>query len=208
VSIVVNPLAYRAIGPFERWLAGMPRLAAMLDREPSTVADLKSSATPHAADAAHRAVVIGYGPTGRAVVRLLRGNGISPTIVDLNVDVVRALRDEDLDAIYGDATRPDTLDAAGIGKARSLILGSAGMANSAEVIRMARAANPDIRVLARTSYLRDVPLLHQAGADRVYSGEGEVALAFVEEILAGLGATPEQIDRERDRARGELSGAA
>ena len=43
-----------------------------------------------------------------------------------------------------------------------------------------------------------------AGADSVYAGEGEVALAFIEDILARLGATPEQIDRERERAHKEL----
>jgi CPA2 family monovalent cation:H+ antiporter-2 len=46
----------------------------------------------------------------------------------------------------------------------------------------------------------------QAGANSVYSGEGEVALAFIEDILDGLGATPEQIDRERARAHDELTG--
>ena len=46
---------------------------------------------------------------------------------------------EGVDAIYGDATRPDTLAAAGVAAAGSLILTSAGMANSAEVIRAARS---------------------------------------------------------------------
>jgi CPA2 family monovalent cation:H+ antiporter-2 len=42
----------------------------------------------------------------------------------------------------------------------------------------------------------------------VYTGEGEVALAFIEDILDRLGATPEQIDRERARAHQELFGKA
>jgi CPA2 family monovalent cation:H+ antiporter-2 len=46
--------------------------------------------------------------------------------------------------------------------------------------------------------------LRQAGADLVFSGEGEVALAFTEAILEHLGATPEQIERERERVHGEL----
>ena len=54
---------------------------------------------------------IGYGPTGRTVVRLLRENGIEPTVVELNIDTVRALREEGVDAVYGDATRPETLEA-------------------------------------------------------------------------------------------------
>ena len=39
----------------------------------------------------------------------------------------------------------------------------------------------------------------------VYAGEGEVGIAFVEDLLGSLGATPEQIDRERARAREELA---
>lgn len=44
------------------------------------------------------------------------------------------------------------------------------------------------------------------GADRVFTGEGEVALAMTEYMLTGLGATPEQIDRERQRVRADLFG--
>jgi len=135
---------------------------------------------------------------------MLRDNGVAPTVIELNLNAVRSMRDEGIDAVYGDATRVEALEAAGVATAASLILGSAGMANSAEVIRTARGLNPNVRVLARASYLRDVPVLKAAGATSVYSGEGEVALAFIEDILDDLGATPEQIDRERARAHSEL----
>jgi CPA2 family monovalent cation:H+ antiporter-2 len=205
-SIILNPLAYRTIRPIERWLRKRPRLWALVNRESVIPSDMKIPGPPRSGDPAHRAVVIGFGPTGRTVVRLLRDNGIAPTVIELNMDAVRALRQDGIDAIYGDATRPETIVAAGIGKAGSLILGSAGMANSADVIRTARTINPHVKVLARALYLRDVPSLKEAGANSVYSGEGEVALAFIEDILYGLGATAEQIDRERARAHDELSG--
>lgn len=117
---------------------------------------------------------------------------------------MRNLQAQGLDAVYGDTTRPETLEAARIGEAANLILTSAGMNHSAETIRAARALNPRIRVLARSGYLRGVEPLTATGADAVYSGEGEVTLAFVEDILEVLGATPEQIDRERDRAHRDL----
>ena len=132
--------------------------------------------------------------------------GIEPTVIEINIETVRELREHGADAVYGDATRPETLIEAGIETADNLILTSAGMANSEEVIRAARDANPRVRVLARASYLRDLPSLRRAGADTVFTGEGEVALAFVEEMLERLGATAEQIDRERDRAHNELFG--
>ena len=196
VSIVLNPVLYRAITPVERWLARR-RTVTPPASPPAVVRD-----------AQHRAVVVGYGPTGRTVVRLLRESAITPTVIDLNVESVRALREEGIDAVYGDATRAEILTVAGAASAVSLILTSAGMEHSAEVIRAAREVNPTLRVLARVGYLRDLPDLKRAGADTVYSGEGEVALAFVEDILGDLGATPEQIDRERARAHEELFGTA
>jgi CPA2 family monovalent cation:H+ antiporter-2 len=66
--------------------------------------------------------------------------------------------------------------------------------------------NPRIQVLARTTHLRDLSALRAAGADEAFAGEGEVALALTEAVLQQLGATPEQIDRERDRVHRELVG--
>jgi CPA2 family monovalent cation:H+ antiporter-2 len=65
-----------------------------------------------------------------------------------------------------------------------------------------------VQVLARATYLRDRHALEAAGADGVFTGEGEVALALTEAILARLGASADQIDRERARARRDLFGEA
>lgn len=78
------------------------------------------------------------------------------------------------------------------------------MGNSQEVIRLVRELNPEIHVLARTTYLRDLDVLRRAGADSVFSGEGEIALALTEAILHRLGATADQVDRERERVHSEL----
>jgi CPA2 family monovalent cation:H+ antiporter-2 len=145
--------------------------------------------------------VVGYGPVGQTVTRLLRDNEIEPTVIDLNRETVHTLRAAGVSAVYGDASHRETLQSAGIEQAGSLILSPAGMHASAEVIRLALELNPAIRILARSAYVREIPALHQAGAEWVFSGEGEVALALTEAILRMLGATPEQIDRERDRVR-------
>ena len=106
VSIAVNPLLYRAVAPLERWVAAATVGGRALDGVAVRRRDDR--------DPRHRAVVIGYGPVGRTVARLLRENDITPTIVDLNLDTVRALREEGLPAIYGDAGHRDTLINAGV----------------------------------------------------------------------------------------------
>jgi monovalent cation:H+ antiporter-2, CPA2 family len=207
VSIIVNPVLFRLIDPMAEWVARQPYLRGYLDR-PRLIDQGAPPPEIRAVRRVPRAVLIGFGPTGRTVARLLKESGVETTVIELNIDTVRAIRQEGVDAVYGDATRPETLVEAGIKNANSLILTSAGMANSTEVIRAARDENPGIRVLARATYLRDLPDLKRAGADTVYTGEGEIALAFVEDLLSRLGATAEQIDRERARAHGELFGDA
>jgi CPA2 family monovalent cation:H+ antiporter-2 len=201
VSIVANPILYRAAGLAHLWVSKRPGLWRALNGVPAVTQTHQQVQSP---DQQHRAVVVGYGPSGRTLARLLADNGIAPTIVELNMDTVRQLRDAGASVVYGDATQEPTLRAAGVPTAGTLILSAADMAGSRESIRIARDLNSSIRVFARTPHLRDGTALRNAGADEVFSGEGEVALAMTEALLQRLGATPEQIDRERARAHREL----
>jgi CPA2 family monovalent cation:H+ antiporter-2 len=201
LTIVLNPILYRAARPLERWTAGRPWLRKVLDR--SGPGETTGRPAPRV-DPAHRAIVVGYGPTGRTVTRLLRDNGFEVTVIDLNLNTVRELREQGVQAIYGDATHRDTLAQAGAAHTANLILTSAGMIEGREAIRNAKEINPKIHVLARALYLRDLPSLEGAGAEDVVSAEGEVGLALAERILRRLGATPDQIDSERERVRSEL----
>lgn len=218
VSISLNPLLYRLVDPVERWLVQRPRLWRWLHGQPLAAQPLAAQPlagnTPTPAppgdqerDLGHRAVVVGYGPVGRTVARLLRDNGVEPTIIEMNLETVQRLREQDVRVVYGDAGHRDTLMAAGVGRAGTLILSASGLRNAAEIIRLAHELNPKLRVLVRCAYLQEKPALRQAGADSVFAGEGEVALAMTESILRKLGAVPEQIDRERDRVRADLFGA-
>jgi len=189
ISITLNPLLYRLIGPLERWLLRFGGSTGADD----DAGDLSDSA------ASHRAIVVGYGPVGQTVTQLLLDNGIVPTVIELNLDTVRRLRTFDVRTIYGDAMRPEILMEAGIKGADNLILTSGAGRVDEEIVRRAKDLNPDVTILARSQYVRELPKLHSAGAEDVFSAEGEVALAFTVRILERLGATGEQIDRERAR---------
>jgi CPA2 family monovalent cation:H+ antiporter-2 len=197
VSITLNPLLYRLVDPVVAWWLSDRR------RPRSAPAAVAADGTPRR-PSRHRAVVVGYGPVGRTVTRLLRENDIEPTVVELNLETVRRLREEGIPAVYGDSSDGGTLRSAGVADAGSLILSASGLRGE-EIVHLARELNPGIQVLARSTYVRELPALRRAGAE-AYSGEGEVALAMTVAILEGLGATPEQIDRERERAHAELRG--
>lgn len=206
VSITVNPLLYRLVGPIEARLLRSPKIAAFMRRR--SAGDATSPTLGEAERDHHRrrAVIVGYGPVGKTVARILADNAIKPVVIEMNLETVRRLRSEGIEACYGDAAHRETLTAAGIANAANLILSASSIPNAAELIRTARELNPHIRVLARSAYVRELVGLREAGADIVVSGESETAIALTTEILETLGAGPEQIDRERERVRLDLLG--
>jgi monovalent cation:H+ antiporter-2, CPA2 family len=189
VSITLNPLLYRLVEPIARRFPG--RGAAPIDAAESV--DPTSE---------HRTVVIGYGPVGRTLTELLTENGITPTVVELNHETVKELQSQDVRAVYGDASQRDILEAAGIRGATGLVFAASGSPDG--VIRLAKEMNPDLVILARTTYVAEVAALKRAGAHDVVSAEGEVALAMTQRLLEELGATRDQLDRARDRVRTEV----
>ncbi|MCE9605477.1 MAG: cation:proton antiporter [Planctomycetia bacterium] len=204
ISIALNPILYRFVDPFELWLRRSTRFGAQLAARDVRVALADPDENKvRSTDPRHRAIIVGYGPVGQTVVRLLQQYEIEPTVIDLNLNVVRGLKERGIRAIYGDASQIEILKAAEIEDTGSFFLSSNSMNHSEEVIRQARILNPKIRVLARTVYVREVPILLDAGAELVFSGEGEVALSVAEAILRDLGATFEQIEEERQRVRDE-----
>ena len=200
ISIMLNPVLYRWAGPLERFIERHPRLWRALNRKAGKELD-SSIGLEKESGAVHRAVIVGYGPIGQMVSRLLWQRGVEPTVIERDINVHRRLRSEGKAAVYGDANQREVLERAGIAGASSLILSASGMIAATEAVRAAREMNPHIHVVARADYLRETESLRRAGASEVFSGEGEVALAIADSILRRLGTTSEQVDEARENIR-------
>ncbi len=190
LSISVNPALYRWA---RRLTASAPERARVATGDPPPIDP-------------RRCILVGYGPVGRIVHRLLVERGARVTVIDLNLDTVRALKAAGLTAIYGDVLRPGTLDEAGIATAGSLVL-SADVEDAAEIIRQARGLNPALRVLVRCTHLRDAPALRRAGASVVAAGEAEVGVALVEAMTAADAGACGTLADQRQAVRAQLYGA-
>lgn len=205
ITITMNPLIFRSAAPLEKWLRRFAIFRSILRF--ADPADMQSALETGVDPDKREAIVIGYGPVGRTVARLLAANGFTPMVIDLNLKTARELKKRNLPVVYGDASHAEILKKAGGETADILILSSSSITGGKEIIREAKAMNPKIRILARTAYLREIHDLRAAGADAVFAGEGEVALSITEYIMAAFGATPEQIERERERVHTKLFGA-
>ena len=187
ISIVLNPFLYRWA---RRIASSHPAAAEPVSRT-------------HVEIDPRRCILVGYGPVGRVVRRLLEDRGAAITVIDLNLKTVRRLRSDGITAIYGDVLRPGTLEEAGIAAVGSLIL-SADIEDAAEIIRQARRLNPDLRILARCAHLRDASELQRAGADLVAAGEAEVGVALAEAVIADEPVDLRDTAEQRAAIRGRL----
>jgi CPA2 family monovalent cation:H+ antiporter-2 len=202
ISITLNPFLYRLVDSFEKRIRAYPRLWRYLNRRTLQLVEDPTSVPHPLSD--YKAIVVGYGRVGETLTRLLQESGVEPVIVELNLETLKKLRGKGLTTIYGDICRQEIQEKAGMSKAFALILSSSNLKGSEEVIRIARELNPKIYVFARSNYLSEVPKLRKVGADAVFSAEGEIALSMTGCILEHMGATPEQIERERERIHSEM----
>lgn len=116
-------------------------------------------------------IVCGAGRTGRRAISELTKAGEECVAVELDPDHAELVREKYPDALIleDDATRDETLAAAGIERARGLITALDADTDNLFVTLSARDANPDLTIVARAHEGESVRKIRTAGADHVIS---------------------------------------
>lgn len=208
VSITINPMLFRLIPRIERGIMAKPWLARLLTKRLRQ--QLHEASLPQgevlAGDPRPKAVVVGYGPVGKSVCQIMRAHHIHVTVIELNLETTRRLKEQGISVVYGDAARRETLEKAGLENARVLVLSASTKSAVQEIVKEARALNPLIHVFARTDFVSELNELRDSGCKAVFSGEGEVGMALIAEVLRDIGSTPEEVERVKAELRLELTG--
>ena len=116
------------------------------------------------ADMNGHVIVCGWGRVGRAVAHDVQRSGRNVVVVDLDRERVAGIP---FPTVVADATVDDTLRAAGIARAGTLVAALAGDAENLFVTLSGRALNPTLFIVARARQDDSIAKLTQAGADRV-----------------------------------------
>jgi CPA2 family monovalent cation:H+ antiporter-2 len=204
VSISLNPILFASLDRIEAWLRRRDTLWRALNAgtrrheaaNAATAAALASAPPP-------LAVVVGYGPVGRAVDEALRQAGTRTVVVDLNMETVARLNARGWHAIFGDASQPGILEQAGLARASHLVVTLPHSVNRTPMIAAARQLNPTCRILVRARYLRERAELEQVGTTAECFEEVEAAVALTSLVLADLGKDKTAIEEHAQRVRRE-----
>ena len=202
VSITLNPLLFRLLGPLERRLKQWPAVWQFMNRRTLRRERVMNEAEGRELEASDTpvAVIVGYGPVGRTADEIIRKSGLETVVVDLNLETVQALKREGRRALYGDAFNVEVMHQA-LARATHLVITLPHSANRNPLIVAAKLINPDIKVFVRARYVAEREELTQAGADVAVFEEAEAAVALARQVLFDRGADPETVRREATRIR-------
>jgi CPA2 family monovalent cation:H+ antiporter-2 len=127
-------------------------------------------------------VLIGHGRVGSVVGRALHEGRVPFLVIEDDAEIVARLQKEGLDALSGNANAPDMMDAANVKGARALVIAIPDGFEGGQIVLKARAARPDLTILARAHSDEEVAHLKRHGANLVIMGEEEIAKAMIAAI--------------------------
>lgn len=150
LSMLVTPLLFLAADALSR-----RRAAPEPARDPDRV------------DERGRVLIAGIGRFGQVVNRLVRSAGLSTVVLDADMSTIETMRRFGVKGFFGDPSRPELLEAAGLDEADVLVVAVDDRENANQIVRFARHRRPDLHIVARARDRVHVYELYQAGANDI-----------------------------------------
>jgi CPA2 family monovalent cation:H+ antiporter-2 len=140
-------------------------------------------------------VICGYGRTGQRLAHLLEHERIAFIALDSDSERVRGAAAAGETVVYGDASRRETLAAAGVARASALVITFADTQLALRILHHVRALNPALPVIVRTLDDADMDRLIAAGAAEVVPETFESSLMLASHALVLLGVPLRRVVR-------------
>lgn len=114
-------------------------------------------------------IICGYGRIGNLICREFLAKPLPFVVVEKDTELCARLADEGLLFVQGDATDDETLESAGIRRAKGLITAVTSDTENVYITLTARGLNPSLYILARSGEEGSELKLRRAGATKVIS---------------------------------------
>ncbi|NNE62563.1 MAG: potassium transporter, partial [Gammaproteobacteria bacterium] len=134
-----------------------------------------------------KVIIAGIGRFGQIVNRLLVANDIQTVVLDHDAKQIDNLRSLKIKAYFGDATRPELLETAGVGDADMLVIAIDDRVRALELVKHMKNRHPRVAILVRAFDQIDYYRLKQAGAAYIIKETYASALDMGYEALVRLG---------------------
>jgi CPA2 family monovalent cation:H+ antiporter-2 len=196
LSLALNPLWFRFVPVMEKLLRKNQKLWSLLNWRASSRINKLDPIDRKEEAGQRRAIIVGYGPVGQTVAKLFAQLNIHPVIIDINVDTITLLHEKGMEAVFGDASKNDILEVAGIKKASYLIITPPDLGSRIPIVSTARNMNENVIIYSRARFLNEREMLEKIGVSKICYEEAEAAVGIVEMILQDEGAADSLVKEE------------
>ncbi|MDO8413009.1 MAG: monovalent cation:proton antiporter-2 (CPA2) family protein [Gallionellaceae bacterium] len=133
-------------------------------------------------------IICGYGRSGQTLASFMGQEKISFIALDLDSRRVRQAAAAGENVVYGDAAKREVLLAAGLMRAKTLVISYDDMHSALKILHHVKELRPGLPVVVRTADDSHIETLKQAGAAEVVAEvtEGSVMLASQALLMAGI----------------------
>ncbi len=175
-----------------------PRVGAWLELRIPNRWRASPTGAPMQADApiGDHVIIVGFGFNGRNLARVLRDVGIAYRVIDSNANKARQERRRGEPVLYGDASSTEILHHAGVERARVLVVAISDIAATRATVASVRRLNPNVHVIVRTRYMREIGSLVKLGSGEVVPEEFETAIEVFTRVLRRYLVPRDVIERE------------
>lgn len=187
LSMILSPLVFAA---------NEKLLSRLLSRPTQRDFDDLAAHDDHA-----QVIICGFGRMGQIIGRILAVRKIPFTALEnsaAQVDFVRRFGNK---IYYGDPTRPDLLRAAGIEKAKVLVIATDDIESTVKIVSQVRDHYPQVQIIVRARHRQHAFRLMDLGAQHVIRETFHGSLKMAEEVLSGLGIKPSEVESVVDTFR-------
>tara|TARA_R110000868_G_scaffold4211_1_gene26391 strand:- start:39773 stop:41650 length:1878 start_codon:yes stop_codon:yes gene_type:complete len=141
-------------------------------------------------------ILVGFGHFGSTVGRFLRSHGVEATILDQDSNRVDFLRKMGFEVYYGDATRIDLLESAGIAEAKILICAIDNPSVTKEVTKLVKEKYPHVELMIRAKNRYEAYDLLNLGIENIYRESLDTSLSLAKDVLSKLGFRKYTLNRQ------------
>lgn len=140
-------------------------------------------------------IIAGFGRVGQIVARILTAKRIPFTALDISAEQVEFVRRFGSQAFYGDASRPEILDAAGIHDARAFVLAIDDVEASMRTAELVKTRFPNLPIYARARNRAHAHRLLDLGITTLQRATFLSAIDITTQLLKGLGVPEREAER-------------
>ena len=148
-------------------------------------------------------VLCGFGRMGQGLAHFLRATGVDFVALDTDPALVKQAFEAGERVFYGDGTHRDILKAAGLRRARALVVTFDDGQVARRIVHLAHALAPGLPLLVRARDDSQMEALEQAGATRVVPEILESGLVLASHLLQALAVPESDIRLMVEQARQE-----